>query len=152
MKRLVQLAFVLSVLFFAATSFAQPQFFLGSAGGSGISSAGILPTAGLQFGSYNFADSIGGRVALEATPSLDFALFQFLADGLYVSGDTIKFYAGPGLGLVTAPGLTNAFILGTIGVDFDAHTTVSYFLEAQPRYYLGGQPILYIRSGVNVHF
>jgi len=58
-----------------------------------------------------------------------------------------------GGGYASDAGDDSLYLAGTAGVDFDAVSRISYFLEVQPRYDLVQEEgFLYLRSGVNVHF
>lgn len=63
-------------------------------------------------------------------------------DLLYTTGERVIFYLGAGGGYSSI-----------VGLDFDAASTLSYFVEAQPRYDLGREAgLFYLRSGLNLHF
>lgn len=145
------LPLVFTFLLFSGT--AQAQFFLGTVGSSAIAQGVVVPFVGLHGGTYDLGSDFGVRGGFEVLPAVidGLTIVQGTVDGLYATGESIIFYAGPGLGLVSAGGLTNAFAGVAVGVDFDAASVISYYIEAQPRYYFGGQPIFYLRSGLNFH-
>ena len=144
------LPLALACLYFGA---AHAQFFLGTVGSTLITPAAVVPFVGLQAGSYDLGGGFGARGSVELFPLIfdGTTLLQAEAAGLYVIGEGVKLYTGPSLGLFNAGGDTVPFGGVTLGVDFDAESVISIYLEVQPRYYFGGTPSVLIRSGTNFH-
>lgn len=150
LRAALPIAFVCFLLF----STAQAQFFLGTANSVLIiRNGGVGFFVGVQGGSYDLGSNLGVRGSLELFPAVadGTTLLQAEATGLYVVGEGIKFYLGPSLGLASLGGAVNPFGGLAVGVDFDSESVISYFIEAQPRYYFGGAPALGVRSGLNFH-
>lgn len=146
-------ALALTFAWFFLLGTAQAQLFVGTVSSSAITQGIIVPFVGLHAGTYDLSGDFGIRGGFELLPAVitGLTVAQGTVDGFYATGEGIVFYAGPGLGVVSANGFTNVFVGGTVGVDFDAASVISYYVEAQPRYYFGGEPVFYIRSGLNFH-
>lgn len=134
-------------------SAAHAQFFLGTTTSTALVAGVSVPFVGLHGGTYDLSGNYGARGGFELLPAVinGLTIFQANVDGVYSTGEAIVFYGGPTLGYVNVGGLSNAFVGATVGVDFDAASVISYYIEAQPRYYFGGQPVFYLRSGLNFH-
>lgn len=151
MHRLV-LALALFTLLGAASA---QRFFVGFPVGGAFTSADVALYGGLQFGSYKLFNDFGvralakgGAVILEedAGPLVEGGL-----DGLYSVGEGVVFYTGAGLGYGSLIGTGSVYVGGFVGLDFDAASTISLFVEINPRYYVRGAGLVHLRSGINFH-
>jgi hypothetical protein len=147
-SQLLVLASILSLL-----GTAQARFFVGAPSSTLVTRSAITSFVGLQLGTYDLGNGFGLRAGAEVVPELSAGLnVQGAADLLYTRGSDLVLYGGVGSGYANLGGAEALFVSGTLGVDIDAQTTVSYFLEAQPRYNLSSRtPQLYLRSGINLH-
>ena len=74
---------------------------------------------------------------------------------MYTLWTTNTFYGGVGAGLettlVSGQSDTSFYLEPLIGADFDTASTLSFFLEFTPRYYVGDGFALAGRGGINIH-
>lgn len=119
-----------------------------------IGEDGVIRFVGVQVGSYDLGSGLGLRADAEFVPvPAEGPIVQGGVDLLYSTGESTVFYAGAGGGYANVAGADSLYLAGTAGVDFDAASRISYFLEVQPRYDLEREAgLLYLRSGINVHF
>lgn len=132
---------------------AQARFFVGAPSSTLLTRSAITSFVGLQLGTYDLGNGFGLRGGVELVPAFGTALnVQGAVDLLYTRGSNLVIYGGVGSGYANLGGAEALFVSGTVGLDLDAETTISYFLEAQPRYnLLSKTPQLYLRSGINLH-
>ncbi len=146
MRKLI-FAAVLLALFASA----QARFFFGFPGGVAYNGEVATGLAGLQFGTYNLYDDFGIRALAQFGSDGADSFVQGGLDGLYAFGDSIVFYTGAGLGYAAEGSAGGVYIDGFVGLDFDAASAVSVFLEITPNYVFGGNGFVQIRSGLNIH-
>lgn len=142
-------------------SAAQARFYLGFPTGGIITSDIPLPVAGVHFGTYNLYDDFGIRATAEfgirpntesgVVPVPLALLVEGGLDGTYSFGEGVVFYTGAGLGYGSADGSGSPFVSAFVGLDFDAGSVVSIFLEINPRYAFSNTGLLHVRSGINFH-
>ncbi len=151
MKRTLTLLITLLCLHLPAVHARQ---FVGLPSSALVTDGGVTRFVGIQVGTYELGNRLGLRANAEfvSTPD-DGPVAHGGVDLLYRSGESNIFYAGVGGGYASDAGDDSLYLAGTAGVDFDAASRISYFLEVQPRYDLVQEEgFLYLRSGVNVHF
>lgn len=152
MKCKSTLVLMFTCLFLLGT--AHARLFIGLPSSTLISTEGILEFVGVHVGTHDLGSGFGLRAGAEFSPSLEAGLFaQGGADVLYSTGEDIVFYVGAGGGYKSIAGADSLYVAGTAGVDLDAATTLSYFVEVQPRYDINQEVgLFYLRSGLNLHF
>lgn len=152
MKRTCVTLLILTLLLFVGT--AGAKFFIGVPLSTELRGDDSTAYIGVLFGSYSLGSGFGLRGSLELLPPLgQEPAFQASGDLLYSSGEVTVFYLGAGGGYAALEGAESLFIGGTIGLDVDAASLISVFLEAQPRYNLTAETAaLYLRTGLNFHF
>lgn len=146
-KRLVLLAALLGCF-----SVAQAKLYIGVLNSNIIVGDGVAPTVGLSVGSYDLFGPVGLR-ASALTSILSFGANGFLEgslDGTLSFGEGVVFYTGVGLGYSNFVG-GNATLGAFVGLDLDASTAISLFLEARPVIYLGTVAAFQARAGFNFH-
>lgn len=132
---------------------AQARFYIGFPSSSVFSSGVLGAVGGLHIGTYKLYDDFGVRATAEAgaafgsTTSL---IVEGSVDGTYSSGDVV-FYTGGGVGYGSQGGSSSAFVGAFVGLDFDAGSVISLFLEINPRYALSNTGFVQVRSGLNFH-
>ncbi len=146
---------VLLVLTLFSGGQAQGRFFIGLPSSTVFVGGAVGSLFGFQVGSYDFGNGFGARIALESNLGLGaIGLTQGSADAMISTGDVTALYGGAGAGYVFADGADGVYGSGFIGVDFDSGTAISYFIEANPRYYSGGTEnflAFFLRAGVNIN-
>jgi len=149
-----KLALLLTAACLLLTGTAYARQFVGVPSSSLISEGSVTRFVGLQFGTYDLGSGFGLRAGAEVVPTLEEGLLaQGGTDLLYTTGERVVFYLGAGGGYSSVAGDDSLYVAGTVGLDFDAASTLSYFVEAQPRYDLGRDAgLFYLRSGLNLHF
>lgn len=147
---------VLLVLTFFGTAQAQPRIFIGLPSSTVFVAGTVGSLFGFHVGSHNIGGGVGARLALESNLGLgNVGLTEGSVDALLSVGDATTFYGGAGVGYVLAGGADGVYGSGFVRVDFDSETAVSYFIEANPRFYFDNGdsfPAFFIRSGVNINF
>lgn len=135
---------------------AQARFYIGFPN-SGIVSV-ITPTglSGLTIGTYNLFGDFGIRATAQLglkfiEPVTPFPFVEGSVDGTYSFGEGIIFYTGAGLGYSGFAENGAVTLAGFTGLDFDASSVISLFLEIRPILYLGTGGTVQIRSGLNFH-
>lgn len=149
MKRLV-LLLSLAALFGTASARVYFGFPTTIMSVSGVSGVGVL--GGVHVGSYDVGPNFGIRGVLETTAGLyDTLLTQGSADVMFTSGRYSTFYVGAGVGLMTTQNVYVFYANPFLGVDFDSGSALSYFIELNPRLYVGGGTVgaLVFRAGLN---
>lgn len=110
---------------------------------------------GVQLGNYTGLGRLGWRAQLETDYGARGTNVALGADLMYTLGTYNTFYGGVGAGLLT--GLesgqsSTSFYLGPlVGADFDTASTLSFFLEFAPHYYVGDGFAVAGRGGINIH-
>lgn len=139
---------------FVLLSTAQARFYLGFPTSGIYASDAFGAVGGVHFGTYNLYDDFGIRATAEAgavfgqTPSL---LVEGGIDGLYSFGEGVVFYTGAGVGYGSQGGVGDLFVSAFVGLDFDAGSVISIFLEINPRYAFSNTGLIHVRSGINFH-
>ena len=126
-------ALILALL--AILSAAQARFFLGFPLSGIYASDALGAVAGVHFGTYNLYDDFGIRATAEAGRTLSLTpglIVEGGVDGLYSFGEGVVFYTGAGVGYVGAGGAGSPFVSAFVGLDFDASSVISIFLEINP--------------------
>lgn len=142
-------------------SAAQARFYLGFPTSSIYTSNALGAVGGAHFGTYNLYDDFGIRATAEfgirpntesgVVPVPLALLVEGGLDGTYSFGEGVVFYTGAGLGYGTADGSGSPFVSAFVGLDFDAGSVVSIFLEINPRYAFSNVGLLHLRGGLNFH-
>ncbi len=153
MKRTLPLLFWTFLCLHLLTA-AYARQFVGLPSSALIGEGGVTQFAGIQVGTYELGNRLGLRANAEFVPMPDNGpVAHGGVDLLYRGGESNIFYAGVGGGYASVAGNDSLYLAGTAGVDFDAASRISYFLEVQPHYDLvREESLLYLRSGINVHF
>jgi hypothetical protein len=153
---------ILTLALLALLSAAQARFYLGFPTSGIYASDALGAVGGVHFGTYNLDDDFGIRATAEfgirpntesgVVPPLPLeVLVEGGVDGTYSFGEGVVFYTGAGLGYGTADGSGSPFVSAFVGLDFDAGSVVSIFLEINPRYAFSNTGLLHVRSGINFH-
>lgn len=134
---------------------AHARFYISFPGSTVITGDGVVPLAGLALGTYDLYQDFGIRASAQTSTSLaSVDGVQFVegsVDGTYSFGDTIIFYTGAGLGYSAFPENGSVTLAGFVGLDFDADSVISIFLEVKPVLYIGDTGAVQLRSGLNFH-
>lgn len=139
MKLLLTLALCLSGL-------AGAQFYISVPNSNTLTSQGATIMGGLAIGTYKLYGDFGVR----ATAQTSTVTVEGVLDGTYSYGEGIVFYTGAGLGY-SSLATSSVSIGGFVGLDFDAASVISIFLEIRPTYYLSNAGAVQVRSGLNFH-
>ena len=133
---------------------AQASFFLGVPLATELKGQNSTAYLGLQVGTYDLGSGFRLRGRLEVLPPLGRERgMQLGGELLYSRGESSVFYLGAGGGYAAYNSAKSLFVSGTVGLNIDAASLVSVFLEAQPRYDLDRETIgLYLSGGLNFHF
>lgn len=136
------------------TASAQSGFFVGVPLSSEMTSEGSTTFIGAQVGTFGLGSGFGLRASLELLPPISAEpSFQAAGDLLFGSGENTIFYVGAGGGYAAIEANEALFVSGTVGLELDAASLISLFLEAQPRYDLTNESAsFYLRYGLNFHF
>lgn len=149
MRKIVFIAVLLA--FFSA---AQARFYLGFPS-SGIVGSAFGAVSGIHIGTYKLYEDFGVRATAEAGAAFGDPIlltYEGGLDGTYSFGEGVVFYTGAGLGYGGGSLADGSAYLGAfVGLDFDASSVVSIFLEINPRYYFSNSGLIHIRSGINFH-
>ena len=147
-----KIAFIL-VLFVLLAS-AQARFYIGFPG-SLIVGSGFGGVGGVHIGTYKLYEDFGVRATAEfgaAFSSPVTLTYEGGLDGTYSFGEGVVFYTGGGLGYGGGALGDNSLYAGAfVGLDFDAGSVISIFVEINPRYYFANAGLVHVRSGVNFH-
>ena len=147
-----RLLLTLTVLLFCCGA-AQARFYIGFPATSILTGEGIVPLGGLTIGTYNLYPHFGVRASAQ-TSLLSLGVSGFVegsVDGTYSFGEGVIFYTGAGLGYSSYLGDGAVTLAGFTGLDFDAGSVISLFLEIRPILYIGSMGAVQIRSGLNFH-
>lgn len=135
---------------------AQGRIFTGLPNSAIFVGDSTIPLLGLHVGSYDLGGGVGTRLVLESNLGLaEVSLTQGSVDVLFSTGEATTFYGGAGAGYILLGGLDGFYGSGFVGVDFDSATTISYFIEANPRFYVdegSSFAAFVLRTGVNFSF
>ena len=147
-----KLALLLSMLALCAA--AQARFYIGFPN-SLIAGSGFGGVSGVHFGTYKLYNDFGIRATAEAGAAFTNPLlvtYEGGLDGTYSFGEGVVFYTGGGLGYGGgALGGGSLYAGAFVGLDFDASSVISIFLEINPRYYFSNAGLVHVRSGINFH-
>ena len=149
MKRFLLLALAL----FAST--ASARLYVGFPVTIGRLNGDSFALGGVQFGNYTGLGRLGWRAQLETDYGVGGSSIAAGANLMYTLGTYNTFYGGVGAGLettlVSGQSDTSFYLEPLIGADFDTASTLSFFLEFTPRYYVGDGFALAGRGGINIH-
>lgn len=138
------------VLFLGCLSTAQAQFYIGFPQTGIILGTTPVALSGLTIGTYNLYGDFGIRATAQAAP-IGTAFLEGSVDGTYSFGEGVIFYTGAGLGYSGFVDTGAVTLAGFTGLDFDANSVISIFLEIRPILYIGTGGTVQIRSGINFH-
>lgn len=154
---------VLILALLALLSAAQARFYLGFPTSGILTGLIPLPVLGFHIGTYKLYDDFGVRATAELGANFNVPIDPILptvpvvpiveggVDGTYSFGEGVVFYTGAGVGYGSAGGLGSPFVSAFVGLDFDAGSVISIFLEINPRYAFSNVGLLHVRSGLNFH-
>lgn len=148
----------LTLALFALLGVAQARFYIGFPT-SGIVGSAFGVVSGLHIGTYKLYEDFGVRATAEIGTAINIPLdlaslvaYEGGVDGTYSFGEGVVFYTGAGLGYGGGPLASGSvFASAFVGLDFDASSVISIFLEINPRYYFSNSGLIHIRSGLNFH-
>ena len=147
-----KLAFILALFVLLAS--AQARFYVGFPG-SLIVGSGFGGVGGVHIGTYKLYNDFGIRATAEAGATFTNPLlvtYEGGLDGTYSFGEGVVFYTGAGLGYGGgALGGGSLYAGAFVGLDFDASSVISIFVEINPRYYFSNAGLVHVRSGINFH-
>lgn len=132
---------------------AQAQFYISVPNTTIITGSGSATIGGLGIGTYNLYEDFGIRASVQGglNSAGSFRLVEGSVDGTYSFGEGIVFYTGAGLGYSSVADTGDVTLAGFVGLDFDANSVISLFLELRPIIYIGSAGAAQIRSGLNFH-
>ena len=129
------------------------RVFLGFPTGALVTGNGVGVFNSVHFGSYTLSPHFGVRGVLETDALFaPIPTYQGSVDAMLTTGEASTFYAGAGVGIVTLLGDVAAYANPFIGVDLDSGSALSWFIEVNPRVYIGSGgvlPTVVFRSGLN---
>lgn len=116
---------------------------------------GNVTLGGVQLGNYTGLGRLGWRAQLETDYGVGGSSVAAGANLMVTFGNASTFYGGVGLGLVSSlesgQSDTAFYLEPVVGADFDTASTLSFFVEFTPRYYVGDGLALAGRGGINIH-
>lgn len=132
---------------------AQARFYISVPSSYIYTGSGNEAVSGLALGTYDLYQDFGIRASAQTSVIVpDGSRFiEGSLDGTYSFGDAIIFYTGAGLGYSAFSGNGSVTLAGFVGLDFDADSVISLFLEIKPILYLGDAGAVQLRSGLNFH-
>lgn len=145
----------LLVLLALVASTASARLYVGFPVTVGRLNGDSFALGGVQLGNYTGLGRLGWRAQVETDYGVGGTDVALGADLMYTLGTYNTFYGGVGAGLQTAlvsgQSDTSFYLEPLIGADFDTASTLSFFLEFTPRYYVGDGFALAGRGGINIH-
>lgn len=144
----------LTLALLALLGVAQARFYLGFPGSGIVGSSGGAAVGGLHVGTYNLYNDFGVRATAEAGAIFgepNSLIVEGGVDGTYSFGEGVVFYTGAGVGYMAVGDSGSPFVGAFVGLDFDAASVISIFLEINPRYAFSSTGFVQIRSGINFH-
>ncbi len=145
MRRFLLLLVVLS----GFSGAAQARFFVGADLSALINDGAVVPLGGVTIGTYNLFGDFGIRGTALSAPTVPFV--EGSVDGTYSFGEGVVFYTGAGLGYSGFIDGGAVSLAGFTGLDFDASSVISLFVEIRPILYIGAGGTVQLRSGINFH-